>query len=52
MCPSFAYLLIYEQDQCEGHRTPQTSVHHHELVDNLELVKAIMVGDGNQKDDT
>ena len=47
----FPHLVINEQDEGEGDSSPESSVHHDELVDGLELVEAVAVGDGRQQQD-
>ena len=45
------HLFIDEEDQGEGDGPPQPAVHHDELVDHLELVQAVLVGDEDEQED-
>ncbi len=49
---STTHLGINQQAQGEGHGAPEAAVHHDELVHHLELVEAVVVGDGGQQDHT
>ena len=46
-CPP--HLFVDEEDEGEGDCAPEPAVHHDELVDHLELVQPVLVGDEHQQ---
>ena len=44
-------LFVDEEDEGECDGAPQAAIHHDKLVDHLELVQAVLVGDGDQQED-
>ena len=48
---TISHLFVDEEDQGEGDGSPQPAVHHDELVDHLELVQAVLVGDEDEQED-
>jgi hypothetical protein len=51
MIKSFFYPLIHEEGECECDSAAESAVHHDELVDALELVQTIFVGEGGEDED-
>ena len=44
------HLFVDEEDEGECDCAPEAAVHHDELVDHLELVQPVLVGDEHQQE--